>query len=69
MQKFTKVLVQITDLLQPPPLYNGLWGGGVVVPRNILEPPPPHNPLYKGGGGGSKKSLRNNPFCKLMSTK
>ena len=26
--------------------------------------PPPHNPLYKGGG--SNKSLRNNPFCKLM---
>ena len=28
MQKFTKGLVQITDLLEPPPLYNGLWGGG-----------------------------------------
>ena len=44
MQKITKGLVQITDLLQPPSLYNGLWGGG----------------------GGSKKSLRNNPFCKLI---
>ena len=27
MQTFTKGLVQITDLLEPPPLYNGLWGG------------------------------------------
>ena len=48
MQKFTKCLVQITDLFNHPlSLYNGLWGGGV-VPRNFLEPPP-HNPLYKGG--------------------
>ena len=47
MQKFTKGLVQITDLLEPPPLYNGLWGGGV-VPRNFLEPLT-LNPLYKGG--------------------
>ena len=46
MQKITKGLVQITDLLEPPSLYNGLWGG--VVPRNFLEPPPSHNPLYKG---------------------
>ena len=37
MQKFTKGLVQITDLLEPPPLYNGLWGGRGVVPRNPLE--------------------------------
>ena len=28
MQTYTKGLVQITDLLEPPPLYNGLWGGG-----------------------------------------
>ena len=48
MQKLTKGLVQITDLLEPPPLYNGLWGGGS---KKFLgtTPPPPHNPLYKGG--------------------
>ena len=28
MQNLPKVLVQITDLLEPPPLYYGLWGGG-----------------------------------------
>ena len=39
MQKITKGLVQITDLLEPPSLYNELWLG--VVPRNFLEPPPP----------------------------
>ena len=33
-QKFTKGLVQITNLLEPPPLYNGLWEGG-------SEPPSP----------------------------
>ena len=37
MQKFTKGLVQITNLLEPPPLYYGLWGG----PRNFSESPPP----------------------------
>ena len=36
MQNLPKILFQITDLLDSPPLYNGLWGG-----RN----PPPHNPL------------------------
>ena len=30
-----------------------------------ITTPPPHNPLHKGGGGYNK-SLRNNPFCKLI---
>ena len=47
MQKFTKGLVQITDLFNHPlSLYNGLWGGGS---KKFLGTPPPHNPLYKGG--------------------
>ena len=52
MQKFTKGLVQITDLLEPPPLYNGLWGG--VVPRNFLEHPPPPVIHYTKEGGSNK---------------
>ena len=38
MQKFTKSFGsnnQITDLLQPPPLYNGLWGGGGNPERDV----------------------------------
>ena len=46
MQKITKGLVQITDLLEPPSLYNGLWGGG--SKKFLGTTPPPHNPLYKG---------------------
>ena len=46
MQKITKGLVQITDLLEPPSLYNGLWGGG--GSKKFLGTTPPHNPLYKG---------------------
>ena len=61
MQKFTKGLVQITDLLEPPPLYNGLWGG--VVPRNFLDPPPPpRNPLYKGGWFQQIQVIPTNPL-------
>ena len=40
MQKFTKGLVQITDLLEPPPLYNGLWGGGGSKKFLGTTPPP-----------------------------
>ena len=57
MQKFTKGLVQITDLLEPPLC--------IMDYGNFLEPPPPPIICYTKGGG-SNKSLRNNPFCKLM---
>ena len=49
MQKFTKGLVQITDLLENP-LCIMYYGGGGVLPKKFLEPPPwNHPPLYKGG--------------------
>ena len=41
MQKITKGLVQITDLLEPPSLYNGLWGGGWFQEISWNHPPPP----------------------------
>ena len=41
MQKLTKGLVQITDLLEPPSLYNGLWGGGGGWFQEISWNPPP----------------------------
>ena len=47
MQKFTKGLVQITDLLEPPPLYNGLWGGGRGS-KKFLGPPPPQSIIQSG---------------------
>ena len=58
MQNFIKGLVQITDLLEPPPLYNGLWGR--MVPRNFLKS---HNPLYKGGGVGPINPLEITLFA------
>ena len=63
MQKFTKGLVQITDLLEPPPLYNGFGGGGGSKKFLGTTPPPI---IHYTKGGGSNKSLRNNPFCKLI---
>ena len=64
MQKNTKGLVQITDLLEPPPLYNGLWGGGGYKKCLGTTPPPPI--IHYTKGCCSNKSLRNSPFCKLM---
>ena len=58
MQKFTKGLVQITDLLEPPPLYNGLWGGG--GSKKFLGPP--RNPLYKGGWFQQIRVVPTNPL-------
>ena len=60
MQKFTKGLVQITDLLEPPPLYNGLWGGGGGSKKFLGTPP--RNPLYKGGWFQQIRVVPTNPL-------
>ena len=60
MQKFTKGLVQITDLLEPPPLYNGLWGGGGGS-KIFLGTPPPVIHYTKEGGSNKSGWLQQIP--------